>query len=80
MWCKQMEPLIITKCVFNIAERGLFRASFDERNRFRDSPLIVVNDSGSCSQGRSKLSVINIAAVKMLEKKNDGDKRDHTKC
>jgi len=42
-----MEPVIISKLVFNIAERGLFRVCFGERSILLVSLLTVVNDSGS---------------------------------
>jgi len=43
MWREKMEPLIITKCVSYVAERGLFSVSFHESFMNWDSPLMVVN-------------------------------------
>jgi hypothetical protein len=42
-----MEPLIISKSVFNIAKRGSFSGCFGERSVLLGSLLTVVNDSGS---------------------------------
>jgi hypothetical protein len=42
-----VEPVIISKLVFNIAERGLFSGCFGERSILLGSLLTVVNDGGS---------------------------------
>jgi len=74
-----MEPLIISNCVFNIAERGLFRVCFGERSILLGSLLTVVNDSGSSSVRTLKSCCREHCRYQDLEGLDDGDERDHTK-
>jgi len=72
MWRDFMlEPFIISKSIFNIAERGVFSAYFYESFIFWVSPLIGVNEAWTSTPTNVKVTAVNIANSRRMKEKYD---------